>query len=97
MEPREILLKRLDETTVNDLRKLNAVLFPVKYAVMSVVLCCVIKPNNRARVNLSFRRRLLARALFPTNSLSFFLSQGIVLPGLRGGGNVHVVGVRVFF
>ena len=29
----EILLKRLDETTVHDLRKLNAVLFPVKYAV----------------------------------------------------------------
>lgn len=29
----EILLKRLDETTVRDLRKLNAVLFPVKYAV----------------------------------------------------------------
>lgn len=29
----EILLKRLDETTVQDLRKLNAVLFPVKYAV----------------------------------------------------------------
>ncbi|CAL6377592.1 unnamed protein product [Bathycoccus prasinos] len=28
----EILLKRLDETTVRDLRKLNAVLFPVKYA-----------------------------------------------------------------
>ena len=29
----EILLGRLDETTVRDLRKLNAVLFPVKYAV----------------------------------------------------------------
>ena len=29
----EILLKRLDETTASDLRKLNAVLFPVKYAV----------------------------------------------------------------
>lgn len=29
----EILLKRLDETTAHDLRKLNAVLFPVKYAV----------------------------------------------------------------
>ena len=29
----EMLLKRLDETTVHDLRKLNAVLFPVKYAV----------------------------------------------------------------
>jgi hypothetical protein len=31
--PREMLLKRLDETTIDDLRKLNAVLFPVKYAV----------------------------------------------------------------
>jgi len=30
----EILLKRLDETTAHDLRKLNAVLFPVKYAVV---------------------------------------------------------------
>jgi len=29
----EMLLKRLDETTVHDLRKLNAVLFPVKYTV----------------------------------------------------------------
>jgi hypothetical protein len=40
MEPREILLKRLDETTIDDLRKLNAVLFPVKYAV-SVVLSTI--------------------------------------------------------
>jgi len=44
--------------------------------------------------------RSLARALFfqLTNSLSLSLSlSGIVLPGLRGGWNVHVVGVRVFF
>jgi len=29
----EILLKRLDETTLEDLRTLNSVLFPVRYAV----------------------------------------------------------------
>jgi hypothetical protein len=42
--PREILLKRLDETTIDDLRKLNAVLFPVKYAVRkkSVVLIILV-------------------------------------------------------
>ena len=42
--PREILLKRLDETTIDDLRKLNAVLFPVKYAVSdeSVVLIILV-------------------------------------------------------
>ena len=47
----------------------------------------------------SFRLALAYRSLrafFPTNSFS--LSRvGIVLPGLRGGWNVHVVGVRVFF
>ena len=32
-EEEEILLKRLDETTLEDLRTLNSVLFPVRYAV----------------------------------------------------------------
>jgi len=94
--PREILLKRLDETTIDDLRKLNAVLFPVKYAVRkkSVVLKILVVVVARSLA------RSLARALFfqLTNSLSLSLSlSGIVLPGLRGGWNVHVVGVRVFF
>jgi hypothetical protein len=49
--PREILLKRLDETTIDDLRKLNAVLFPVKYAVRkkSVVLILLSSSSSLAR------------------------------------------------
>jgi len=66
--PREILLKRLDETTIDDLRKLNAVLFPVKYAVRkkSVVLKILVVVVARSLA------RSLARALFfqLTNSLS---------------------------
>jgi len=71
--PREILLKRLDETTIDDLRKLNAVLFPVKYAVRkkSVVLKILVVVVARSLA------RSLARALFfqLTNSLSLPLSQ----------------------
>jgi len=57
--PREILLKRLDETTIDDLRKLNAVLFPVKYAVRkkSVVLIILVVVVARSLA----RRRSLAR------------------------------------
>jgi hypothetical protein len=52
--PREILLKRLDETTIDDLRKLNAVLFPVKYAVRKksvvlIILVVVVVARSLAR------------------------------------------------
>ena len=39
----EILLKRLDETTLEDLRTLNSVLFPVRYAVREVTIITVLK------------------------------------------------------
>jgi hypothetical protein len=77
----EILLKRLDETTVRDLRKLNAVLFPVKYAV-----------SRRAFHSLSLFKRDVA-TVFIDIVLSSSLT-GIVLPGLRGGWDVHVISVR---
>ena len=42
----EILLKRLDETTLEDLRTLNSVLFPVRYAVREVTNNCFEMVSN---------------------------------------------------
>ena len=81
----EILLKRLDETTVHDLRKLNAVLFPVKYAVSRF-------PFHSYSLFLSALVQLFLLTLF-SSSLLISLA-GIVLPGLRGGWDVHGISVR---
>tara|TARA_B100000073_G_scaffold273977_2_gene233848 strand:+ start:5987 stop:6160 length:174 start_codon:yes stop_codon:yes gene_type:complete len=45
-EEEEILLKRLDETTLEDLRTLNSVLFPVRYAVREVTNNCFEMVSN---------------------------------------------------
>ena len=80
----EILLKRLDETTVHDLRKLNALLFPVKYAVSRFPF------HSYSLVSAMVQLFLLT--LF-SSSLLISLA-GIVLPGLRGGWDVHGISVR---
>ena len=71
-EEEEILLKRLDETTLEDLRTLNSVLFPVRYAVREVTIITVLKwfPIEL--------KELTVFSLFLSLSLSLSLRLGVV-------------------